>query len=91
MVFDAFDPSDHETVAFCVASARARSRAEAFGTIDTRSEIVRIVEQAVHVPGDGKAGGLAAASASKNSAQFRGLGLTIKVRKTDLMELGILV
>ena len=65
--------------------------AEAFGTIDTRSEIVRIVEQAVRVPRDGKAGGLPAASASKNSAQFRGAGLTTQVQKTDLMEMGILV
>jgi UDP:flavonoid glycosyltransferase YjiC (YdhE family) len=37
--------------------ARARSMAEAFLGIDTRSEILRIVEQAVHAPGDRDARG----------------------------------
>jgi UDP:flavonoid glycosyltransferase YjiC (YdhE family) len=41
---------------------RARSMAEAFRGIDTRSEILRIVEQAVHSPGNGGARGRDAAS-----------------------------
>ena len=43
--------------------ARAGSMAELFHGIDTRSEILRIVEQAVHAPGDGRARGAGARNA----------------------------
>jgi UDP:flavonoid glycosyltransferase YjiC (YdhE family) len=50
---------------------RARSMAEAFRGIDTPSEILRIVEQAAHSPGDGGARGRDAASARRQGPASR--------------------
>src|SRR4029077_11438911 len=50
--------------------ARARSMAEAFRGIDTRSEILRIVEQAVRAPGDGRTRGPDAANAERVQRQL---------------------